>query len=508
MNYPALTFWLLIAWSVTASRDTLLVLMIASTPFASLALVPPEITGMSILPQSMFAVVLILKVVAPQLMPLSAKLMNALRFRNLGFLALFLLVGAIVTMFMPKLFGGEIVIQPMRDVSGAPDLLTSTTQNFTQFGYITLSVMIVFAVTLLTDEPGFTKSLLTSVFAGGLVCILTGLIDLAAAWAGMESLLKPFRNADYAYLTTVEIAGQKRVVGFTPEASAYGPICVDFATAIALLRTLYAEGRQRILATLIAIGLVVMALLSTSSTAYLGLVVLGAVYVANWVRRGVLSSAFGQRGLVWELLAGLSLIAALVFILVARADLFDPLLNVVQEVVFNKPLTDSYYGRSQWNAIAWDTVGSTWGLGVGFGSTRASNWFAAIISNTGLIGAACMAIFLVQTFARRPLWRTEVSSELMMGLKLSLLPALAMATVNSAGPDFGPWEAVIFGAIAGLAEFRPQRRSVAADRLTPSHAAGPTAVRAGALGRIRPSASPRHWRRHNGREKPPPQPSI
>ena len=249
MNYPALIFWILIAWSVTASRDTLLVLMIASMPFASLALVPPEITGMSILPQSMFAVVLILKVVAPQLMPLSAKLMNALRFRNLGFLALFLLVGTIVTMFMPKLFGGEVVIQPMRDVSGAPDLLTSTTQNFTQFGYITLSVMIVFAVTLLTDEPGFTKSLLTSVFAGGLVCILTGLIDLAAAWAGMESLLKPFRNADYAYLTTVEIAGQKRVVGFTPEASAYGPICVDFATAIALLRTLYAEGRQRILAT-------------------------------------------------------------------------------------------------------------------------------------------------------------------------------------------------------------------------------------------------------------------
>ena len=107
------------------------------------------------------------------------------------------------------------------------------------------------------------------------------------------------------------------------------------------------------------------------------------------------------------------------------------------------------------------------GLGVGFGSTRASNWFAAIISNTGLIGAACMAIFLVQTFARRPAWRTEVSSELLTGLKLSLLPALAMVAVNSAGPDFGPWKAVIFGAIAGIAEFRPQRRSVAADRLTP-----------------------------------------
>ena len=82
-----------------------------------------------------------------------------------------------------------------------------------------------------------------------------------------------------------------------------------------------------------------MALLSTSSTAYLGLAVLGLVYAANWVRRAVLSSALGQRGLMWELLAGLGLIVALLFILVARADLFDPLLNVIDEVIFNKPLS-------------------------------------------------------------------------------------------------------------------------------------------------------------------------
>ena len=71
MNYPALFFCLLIAWSVTASRGTLLVLSLASMPFASLTLLPTSILGMSILPQMMFAVILILKLVAPQLMPLS-----------------------------------------------------------------------------------------------------------------------------------------------------------------------------------------------------------------------------------------------------------------------------------------------------------------------------------------------------------------------------------------------------------------------------------------------------
>ena len=222
MNYPALIFWVLIAWSVTASPGTVLVLLLASMPFASLALIPPEIVGMSILPQSMFAVVLILKVLVPQLMPLSPKLLTALRLRNLGFLALFLLVGTVATMIMPKLFVGRDRHNADARSDQGPDLLRPTLQNFTQFGYVTLSVMTVFAVTLIADEPGFTETLLAGVLAGGIVCIVTGLIDLAAASAGMESLLEPFRNADYAYLTEAEIAGLKRVVGFTPEASAYG----------------------------------------------------------------------------------------------------------------------------------------------------------------------------------------------------------------------------------------------------------------------------------------------
>ena len=158
-------------------------------------------------------------------------------------------------------------------------------------------------MTLLADEPRFTETLLASMLAGGLICIATGLIDLAAASTGMESLIEPFRNADYAFLTKDEIAGAKRIVGFTPEASAYGPMCVHFAAGIALLRVLYAEGFRRIFASLIAVVLVVMAVLSTSSSAYLGLAVLGMAYASIGLGEGF-SSQLGQRGLMAELLAG------------------------------------------------------------------------------------------------------------------------------------------------------------------------------------------------------------
>src|ERR1700722_3781829 len=256
MNFPALIFWLVIVCSFWARPGTVLVLLLATVPFASLSLLPTEITGgMTLLPQMMFAVVLILKVVSPHALTLSPKFLSTLQFRSLGYLTVFLLVGIVATLIMPRLFLGQVVVFPMR-VSWIADLLSPSLANFTQTVYVALSVMTALAVTLMADEPGFTGTLLKALLVGGTVCIVTGLIDVAAASTGMESLLEPFRNAEYALLTNDTVsAGTKKVVGLTPEASAYGPICVEFAAATVLLRTLYAEGEQRMYATIIAVSL-------------------------------------------------------------------------------------------------------------------------------------------------------------------------------------------------------------------------------------------------------------
>jgi hypothetical protein len=464
MNYPALLFWLLLLWSVTASPSTLLVLLFSSMSFASLALVPPDMLGeASILPQQMFAVVLVLKIIVPKLMPPSPDLTDTLQLRNLGFLGLFLLVGLIATAMAPRLFLNEVVIMPMRS-SWAADLLAPTISNITHSGYVTLSVMSVFAISLMANEPKFRDALLKSVLVGGIVCIGTGLVDLAAWNTGTENLLEPFRNAKYGYLTTAELGGVRRVVGFTPEASVYGPICVQFATAALLLRPLYAKTRQGLFAMIVTAGLLGMALLSTSSTAYAGLAVLGAVYASNLIRRAVFPTVLGQSGLLAELLASLSIVIALVYVLIANVHVFDPLVDLVQEVLFNKSTSYSFYERSHWNDVAWKAVASTWGLGVGFGSTRTSSWFAAVVSNTGIVGAAFMLIFLAQIFIRRSDSPTQLSAELLTALKLSLLPPLLMAGLSQPGPDFGLFMAVLFGAINGIATFRPQRSFLPAAR--------------------------------------------
>jgi hypothetical protein len=90
---------------------------------------------------------------------------------------------------------------------------------------------------------------------------------------------------------------------------------------------------------MICIGLMRMAILSKSSTAYIGLAVFG----------------LDQAGFLWEPLIGLGMIGGVLFVLIAD----DPLVNVVEEQIFKKPLA--------------------WGQVMGFGSTCTSSWFAAIV---------------------------------------------------------------------------------------------------------------------------------
>jgi hypothetical protein len=49
--------------------------------------------------------------------------------------------------------------------------------------------------------------------AGGISLIVAGIADFALTNSGHGDLLDPFRNANYALLTNVEIVGDKRMWG-------------------------------------------------------------------------------------------------------------------------------------------------------------------------------------------------------------------------------------------------------------------------------------------------------
>jgi hypothetical protein len=125
--------------------------------------------------------------------------------------------------------------------------------------------------------------------------------------------------------------------------------------------------------------------------------------------------------------------------------------------------------------------------------------------SAGLLGALFMGAFLVQTFFRRSISRTPLSVELLWALKLSLLPALVMAGVDSSGPDFGIWMGVVFGAITGLAAYDPRRSAV-----NPGVAKRSIRSVGGrrANGWSKSPTPLRNLPRDNGPDKPAPRPSF
>jgi len=451
MTYPAFIFWILFLKSTVSSQRTLLILLFASFTFGSLAVLPPEITaGSSFVPKTMFAVLIITRFLAVPLLTFSPRVIELARAENLGFLLAFLLIGLVSTIFMPRFFADTINVVPLKFVRFASsEALQPTQANLTQSIYLSVSVAVTFATALMARSPQFPRQLLSAALVGGVVLVGSGIADIVATAAGQSALLDPFRNASYAMITNAEIGGVRRVVGLMPEASSYGSGCVAFAAAITFLRPLYPAGFPRTAASLTALALIGMALLSTSSSAYAGLAIFGAANALNVGRRMTGGSAIGLTGLGVELSVAFLAIIGLLLALILQPDAFDPLLRIIDEIIFNKATSDSFLERSYWNDVGWNALWSTYGLGVGLGSTRASNYFVAVISNTGLLGAGCFFIFLLQTLFRRSSASPQ-SSEMVSALKFTIIPSLGMAALGSATPDFEPWLGLIFGAITGL----------------------------------------------------------
>jgi hypothetical protein len=453
MTYASFIFWIVFVLSLFSSPATVLTLVLASLSFGSLSVVPPEVTGgVTILPQAMFSIVLILKGLAGPIVSLSPELFSAARLRNLGFLLLFLAVGIATTILMPRLFFGAAIIVPMRPGQNlATEILQPGQANFTQTAYLTLSVVVVFSTALLAGLPQFPKQLLSALLLGGIVAAATGLIDMAATAIGVADILEPFRNASYAVLSNSDVHGVRRVIGLMPEASSYGALCAYFASSLTFLRPFYPAGVMRFGAGFVALALLGMALLSTSSSTYGGLAVLGAVYLVNCIRRLLQSSGATQAGVVAEFAVLFVILIVLLVVWIVQESVFDPIFEIINEIIFNKTTSTSYFERSYWNTIGWEALRSTYGIGVGLGSTRTSNWFIAVISNAGVLGTALLGIFLALTFFRRLRSGSTCPSEMLTAMKVAIIPWFATAALASTSPDFGPWVALMLGAITGMA---------------------------------------------------------
>lgn len=447
---PIGIFWCIAVWALFKRQHVLLYLFFATMPLGSFAVIPTAVTGgLTLTATPVVALLLIVR-----------ELSNGSRFKtaaaaamrpsSLLLLFIFWILAAITTAFSPRFFAGQIQIVPVRSEGlSAAAMLMPTAQNISQFVYISISVLTVFVFSRMLKTAEMRQHVFNALCLGGAITILTGLLDFASQYVSLQALLEVFRTASYALMTEDEVLDSKRVVGLMPEASAFGNVGLSYLAALYFFRRGMPKGKLRDKAVPMMVGLLALLVwLSTSSSAYLGLALFGATMAAEWFSRLVSNkrNPYLSKGLSSEFALGA--IAALIVLLVfiAKPSLFSPIVNMIDVMVLQKSSSSSFEERGMWTQVSWDALLATYGLGVGLGGTRASNFAVALASNAGILGA-----FLYFTFAIRCLLMQKASRHdkqggaILWACRWAYLPAFCAALTVGTTPDFGLFNAFIYG---------------------------------------------------------------
>ena len=484
---PIAIFWSLAAFCLFQKKHALMYLFFASMPFGSFAVIPTEVTG-GLTPTPTPIVPLL--PIARQLggaMGIAQTLEDALRSSGLLLLFLFWLVAGVTTAFMPRFFASSVVVVPVR-AGGLSDttVLAPTTQNLSQFVYVSISVFAIFTFARMLREPAMRRHVLAALCLGATVTVVTGVLDLASQYVPIKPALELFRTASYALLTDVEILDVKRVVGLMPEASSFGTVALAFLASMYFFRRAMPAGfvRQRMVPVLMALLLGLIGL-STSSAAYLGLGLFGAAVAADWCCRAMAPAheRHLRRGLATEFWLAAGAVCAVFLVIVAAPHVLAPIYEMIDLMVLQKSTTDSYEERNMWTQVSLQALRATDGLGVGLGSTRASNFAVALFSNAGVFAATCYALFVLQALVLRRAPRHDAQGRaLLSAVRWSYLPPFFTSLMIGTTPDFGLFNAFLFGFAVAIT-YKPVRQAAQVAAAAPRIPTPLFAVRSAYVGR-------------------------
>lgn len=338
-------------------------------------------------------------------------------------------------MFFPRLFAGQTtVFVPIEGiVTELP--LAPASGNITQTAYFALGGLSFFALSLVLLGEGSLATVRRGFFTLAIVNASLGIIDLAGKLAGLDDILAPIRTANYALLTTVGQAGFWRIAGGYAEASGFG------AMSLACLAFTYTYWRRTYSGFAFALTIVLggLVLLSTSTTAYAGLALmaLGPIYSLG-------QSAFRGQLQANDLLLmalGAALIAVMMAVFLFNQAALQPLIDLFETTVLDKPMSESAKERWYWNYKSLAAFMETGGVGVGMGSSRSSSWIISVIAQLGVIGTLGM-LSLLWIAVRgmnglKPSAGTAELFALASAVRASAIALLVAASIGGSGADPG-----------------------------------------------------------------------
>jgi hypothetical protein len=449
MNAASIIVFILLLAGLFSPLSWLTYLLFCLSPFGAMSVVPPAwIGGVNLTPSGLAAALFIVRaVMMPRILTGTTRALFAINL--LGCLGLFLLVAAIGAFLLPRMFDGAVYVFTMR----APVLSTvaPSMSNLAQTAYLALSIIsgaVVCAV--LRRRPEFIDVILRAVLAGGCVAIATGLIDMIANMTGHGDALKAFYTADYGY-SAGQILGSRRVMGLTPEPASFGGMCAGLCALLVFLRPAYPRRLWKWKVPLVGWGFGVMAFLSESSTAFAAMFVIIGLYVLYDAHSISDDGKIVRKPIARKLFWGCAALGILPVIVFVGGEMFSFVGNMVNTLIFEKHNTSSYIQRSSWTATGLDAFVESYGLGVGVGSIRTSNFFVNVLASTGVVGSLLFGIFITMTYRRHAIQRDSRSEAIIKAMKLALVPMFTASYFAGTTPDIGVGPCIMFGVIAAFA---------------------------------------------------------
>ncbi|MCO5964828.1 hypothetical protein [Sinorhizobium meliloti] len=435
-------------------RAPLIIALIASLPFGATALMTlTSLGGASPLIYTFFAALL-----------LTAVAMRSRISRDLGnvfgkiwplWVVCGLLIYAVVGAWLfPRLFAGQtsVFVQGATRGGVVEASLAPVSGNITQTGYFVLGGLTTIALCVLLLQGDRIEAIRRGFF---LWCVLhagMGLLDLMGKLAKAGDILRPIRTASYAMLTNVMEGGFWRITGANSEASAFGGISL---TCLGFCYVYWRKTKSRLAQGLCAL-LLMLLILSTSSTAYVGLGILG-IPVALSILRSLLSGRIDSDEILIMALVGIAAIAILTIVLYDQG-FFAPFMHLLDSLILNKAASASGQERAYWNIKSLQALVDTSGLGVGLGSSRASSWPIAVASQLGVVGGLMMAILLAVVFRGMGRLRQYVDPEadaVVSSVRASALASVVSGSLAAGNADPGM---IFFIALAVILTARARAR--------------------------------------------------
>lgn len=288
----------------------------------------------------------------------------------------FAIWAALITLIAPTIFAGSptLLSDQLQGAIGSPVPLKYTVSHIAQLIYLATG----FATAVYLMRNRRTSNRLVDIM------FLTGIGLSEFRWLSRYGLPWPDRFFDNShntiYIETFE-TGLPRFRGIFPEPSMLATFSVAGAFYF-VVAGISRRGRARwwrIAAAAVGFHLLVVC---TSTTALVAPIATMALLAGIWLFRFIRGDA--------RLPVGAAIGGS--FALAACVPFAGRAINAVTSQLDQKVATVSYTGRTFADHFAYSSIGRSYGLGFGLGSSRPSSFLPMLLSSVGIIGTALFAV--------------------------------------------------------------------------------------------------------------------